>query len=152
MEADFLTLKGDDILRYHSAELDRYLKLKSLGKSSMAALAGAFDHEYCSSMNSQFIINLIETNDHYLNALPAYIEKFKSHAVWSPEISARVLASIATDESAKKSDRIAAAKELNVIYNITIIDEKGNTRAGRSLDDFYADVGIRRTQGNHGAH
>lgn len=152
MEDGFHTLEGEAIIHYHRAALDRYLKLKAIGKSSIAALAGSFGPGYAVSMHAPICIDLIETNDHYLNALPAYIEKFKSHAVWSPEIAARVLASIAMDESAKKSDRIAAAKELNVIYNITIIDEKGNTRAGRSLDDFYADVGIRRTQGNHGAH
>jgi hypothetical protein len=50
------------------------------------------------------------------------------------------LVSIALDESAKKADRMAEIKELNVIYIVTTIDDKGNTRAGRSLADFYADV------------
>ncbi|HEF4727275.1 TPA: hypothetical protein SAP13_004713 [Burkholderia multivorans] len=51
--------------------------------------------------------------------------------------AARVLISIATDESAKRTERIAAAKELNVLYGITIIDEKGNTRrSGVTLDEL----------------
>jgi hypothetical protein len=49
-----------------------------------------------------------------------------------------VLYSIATDETAKRGERIAAAKELNVLFGITIIDDKGNTRAGvMSVEDLF---------------
>jgi hypothetical protein len=134
------TFDNTVIAHYHREALDRYLKLKAIGQSSRAALSGAFGFEYASVMNQQYYIDLIESSDAYTSALPKYVATLKHHAVWSPEISARTLAAIATDQSLKSSDRIAAAKELNVIFNITVVDENGKTKAGRSLADFYSDV------------
>lgn len=126
------------IAHYHRDALDRYLRLKAIGQSSRAALSGAFGFEYASVMNQQYYIDLIESSDAYTSGLPKYVAAMKDHAVWSPEISARTLAAIATDQSLKASDRIAAAKELNVIFDVTVVDENGKTRrGGHTLEDFY---------------
>lgn len=125
------------IAHYHREALDRYLRLKAIGQSSRAALSGAFGFEYASVMNQHYYIDLIESSDAYTSALPKYVAAMKDHAVWSPEISARTLAAIATDQSLKASDRISAAKELNVIYGVTIVDDNGKTRKGSmTLDDL----------------
>lgn len=132
------TFDNDVIAHYHRDALDRYLRLKAIGQSSRAALSGAFGYEYATVMNQQYYIDLIESSDAYTSALPKYVAAMKDHAVWSPEISARTLAAIATDQSLKASDRISAAKELNVIYGVTIVDENGKTRrGGHTLEDFY---------------
>ncbi|WP_179404092.1 hypothetical protein [Burkholderia guangdongensis] len=130
------TFANDVIQRCHGTALNRYIRLKAIGRSSIAALSGAFGADYSMSMNPHVYIDLIETSDAYVNGLPHAIEALKDHSIWNAEISARVLASIATDESAKRSDRIAAAKELNVIYGVTVIDENGKTKAGMTLDDL----------------
>lgn len=142
MAADLITFDNAYIVANHEQALVRYMTLKALGKSSNAALAGAFGWEYAGLMNPYVFINLIETSDAFIKNYPAFVERTKDSDIWSPKISARTLAAIATDQTAKTSDRIAAAKELNVIFNITIVDERGNTRAGRSLADFYADVAM----------
>ena len=138
MTEGFETFKGPALLKYHSDALHLYLTLKALAYPSGAALAGSFGTDYRMSMHYNIYIELIETNETYIKYFPEYVELNKKVKVWSPEISARTLAAIATDPAAKTSDRIIAAKELNVMFDITIVDESGKTKRGaHSLDDFY---------------
>ncbi|KVD15527.1 hypothetical protein [Burkholderia ubonensis] len=129
------TFHRDCIDAYHGAALKRYIQLRALGHKSIAALTGAFGHEYAYVMNPYAFIDLIETSDTYMNGFRRAVEA-STQNLWSDAIAARVLFSIATDETAKRAERIAAAKELNVLFGITVIDEKGNTRRGLSLEDL----------------
>lgn len=130
MVEDIDTFKNEYIAAYHKEALLRYVSLKAEGHTSIAALTGAFGHEYAMTMNPFAYINLIETSDAYKRTLVAAVADKKDNPIWDAEQAARVLFSIATDETAKRAERIAAAKELNVLFGITIIDDKGNTRAG----------------------
>jgi hypothetical protein len=129
--------RGSAFEALHADRLALYVNLKSLGRSSRAALRVAFGDNVASGDQFLSYIDFIEASQFYIDNLPKAIEANKRAVIWSAEISARTLVSIALDESSKKADRLAAIKELNVIYNITIIDDKGNTRAGHSLEDFY---------------
>ncbi|MGC2970446.1 hypothetical protein [Paraburkholderia aspalathi] len=138
MAASTDTFTNDLIAHYHSAALKRYMHLRVIGKTSIAALTGSFGVDYTMAMNPWAYINLIETSDAYLSGLAAAVAAMSDEQLWSAETSARVLYSIATDETAKRGERIQAAKELNVLFGITIIDEKGNTRAGAmSVEDLF---------------
>jgi len=135
--ADPDTFNNEVIAHYHKAALLRYVNLRADGHASIAALTGAFGPEYVMTMNPYTYINLIETSDAYKRTLVAAVAAKKDNPIWDAEQAARVLFSIATDETAKRAERIAAAKELNVLFGITIIDDKGNTRIGHTLADFY---------------
>lgn len=136
MVADIDTFSNEFIAHFHKDALLRYVKLRADGHTSIAALTGAFGHEYAMTMNPFAYINLIETSDAYKRTLVAAVADKKDNPIWDAQQAARVLFSIATDESAKRAERIAAAKELNVLFGITIIDDKGNTRIGHSFADF----------------
>ena len=132
------TFTNELIAHYHGVALKRYIHLRAIGKTSIAALTGSFGVDYTMAMNPWAYIDLIETSDAYLSGLTAAVDNMKDEQLWSAETSARVLYSIATDETAKRGERIAAAKELNVMYGITIVDDKGNTRAGvMSVEDLF---------------
>ena len=130
------TFRNDVIVKHHAEPLARYIHLKANGKTSIAALTGAFGPDYAATMNPFEYINLIETSDAFMHGLPVAVAKMTDSPLWDAEQAARVLFSIATDESAKRAERIAAAKELNVLFGITIIDDKGNTRSRITLDDL----------------
>ncbi|PLZ01961.1 hypothetical protein CY652_13100 [Burkholderia sp. WAC0059] len=128
--ADPDTFRNEVIAHYHNDALLRYVNLRADGHTSIAALVGAFGSDYAMTMHPFIYINLIETSDAYKRTLVAAVAAKKDNPLWDAETSARVLFSIATDETAKRAERIAAAKELNVLFGITIIDDKGNTRRG----------------------
>jgi hypothetical protein len=144
------TFRNDRIETHHAASVQRYIVLRVIGHKAIAALSSAFGPSYAMSMQAHIIIDLIETSDYYMRGFArgaAERDKLDS-PLWNAMAAARVLISIATDETAKRVERIAAAKELNVLYGITIIDEKGNTRLGRgpSVDEL-----LRMTPDANGA-
>lgn len=133
------TFKNDRIEAHHGAAVHRYIVLRVIGHKALAALAYAFGPSYAHSPYAHTIIDLIETSDFYMSGFAsgaAKRDKMDS-PLWNAMAAARVLISIATDESAKRTERIAATKELNVLYGITIIDKDGNTRrSGVTLDEL----------------
>lgn len=130
------TFRNEIIERYHAESLARYIGLKAKGHSSIAALIGAFGHDFARSMNPFEYISYIETSDAYARGYVTAVAAIAT-PLWDAEKATRVLFSIATDETAKRAERIAAAKELNVLFGITIIDDKDNTRRGGvTLDDL----------------
>ncbi|KVG38168.1 hypothetical protein WL29_08200 [Burkholderia ubonensis] len=136
--APFETFRNDRIESHHGAAVHRYIVLRVIGRNALAALASAFGPSYAHSPYAHTIIDLIETSDFYMNGFArgaAQRDKMDS-PLWNAMSAARVLISIATDETAKRAERIAAAKELNVLYGITIIDDKGNTRRSMTLDEL----------------
>ncbi|XAO36781.1 hypothetical protein WP1_142 [Pseudomonas phage WP1] len=48
------------------------------------------------------------------------------------------LLQVVRDPTVKDSSRLPAIKELNVLAEITFVDEPGRTRVGRGLAGFYA--------------
>lgn len=62
--------------------------------------------------------------------------------LWNDKVAVHEILSIARDPMAKHSTRLSAMKELNVLAGITVTDDKGNTKRGMSLDEFYKDHGL----------
>ncbi|WP_322040804.1 hypothetical protein [Burkholderia diffusa] len=136
--APFDTFRNDRIEAHHAAAVHRYIVLRVIGHKAIAALASAFGPSYAFSMHAHTIIDLIETSDYYMRGFArgaAERDKMDS-PLWNAMAAARVLISIATDETAKRTERIAAARDLNVLYGIAIIDEKGNMRRGPSYEEL----------------
>jgi hypothetical protein len=80
----------------------------------------------------------------YLEGTDWYIEEFEkrlaaktAHELWPANTAINRLLQRIEDPAEKGAVRVMAIKELNVLTGVTVIDEKGNTRAGRSLEDFY---------------
>lgn len=64
------------------------------------------------------------------------------HAIWH-------WLSLLNNPFVKETVRAKAIDSLQVIYGITVVDEAGNTKVTRSLDDFYRDEGeSRETESN----
>lgn len=138
IELNLSTIKEDIACGLLDAPLSEYMKLRAIGRDSLAALTVAFGANHVMSGNSHILIDFIEGSDKYIEGMPAALERMKHVTIWSPAISARNLVAIANG-AAKASDRMNAIKELNVIYGVTIIDENGKTKSGgMTLKDFWA--------------
>ncbi|MEM5370284.1 hypothetical protein V4C53_30180 [Paraburkholderia azotifigens] len=152
VETDLTLFANDQIELHCGKELERYMRLKALGKSSHAALIGSFGPMFANhNMWPQFV-DLIETSDVYMERLPKHIEAQRGNSVWNAEISARALVAVVNDQGSKHSERINAIKELNVMFNITIVDENGKTRSSLSFDDVLRLAAEKRTAAGSKVH
>jgi hypothetical protein len=138
IDINLSTLKEEIAEGYLDGPLKEYMDLKAIGRDSFAALTVAFGTAAAMSGTSQIFIAIIEGSQKYIEGTPAALERMKHVTIWDAQIAARHLYAIAST-AAKASERLAAARELNVIYGITTVDEQGRTRrgGGMTLADFY---------------
>lgn len=118
---------------------ERFVELRAHGYSSRTAFIRSFGADnYGESPQAGYQRTQdIESSEWYCAAFELKLKELKANDLWNEKESIHQLLSIVRSEMAKDSVRLNAVKELNVLCGITIIDENGKTKAGRSLDDFY---------------
>lgn len=121
---------------------DEIIELRVRGISQFVAYRMVLGDEYNDNM-AQARIYSIEMNPYYKREFNRVLEATPVHEMWNPKVAVHELLSLVRDRFAKESARMSAIKELNVIANITIVDESGKTKAGRNLADFYATEGAK---------
>lgn len=118
-----------------------YVELKIQGYASGHCLRSVFGLEYLADGLHHERIYALERNPEYKRLFNHELKNVKPSTLWSPQVSINELLQLIRSPFVKDAARLAAIKELNVMYNIVVVDEKGNTKAGRSLDDFYTREG-----------
>ena len=126
---------------------EAYVELRVLGHSQRDAFIRVFGEDNLEGEIQQQHKRLaaIERTPWFLKAFDDQLNSIDVKKLWSPKKSAHHLLTLVHDIFAKDSVRLNAIKELNVLAGITIVDESGKTRAGRSLADFYAQNGTGKT-------
>jgi hypothetical protein len=119
---------------------DQFIHLRISGTSAYVAYRMIMGEEYNDNFMQARIWSL-EMNSYYQTEFKRQLALAKLSDMWNPKTSAFELLQIVRDPFAKHSARMSAIKELNVIADITIVDESGRTKAGRKLADFYAEEG-----------
>jgi hypothetical protein len=79
----------------------------------------------------------LEGNAVYVREFERLLDEIPLDRLWSPRIATYELLNIVRS-GAKESVAVTAIKELNVLFEITTVDESGRTTVGRRLSDFYA--------------
>ncbi|AWD92473.1 hypothetical protein [Xanthomonas phage Carpasina] len=125
----------------HDTEYNRYTELRVHGFHSSVAFRQAFPLEMSEGSLGIGRMLAVEFNPYVVSRLRDRLAEVKPQDLWNPNIAVHEIISLARDPFAKEASRIAAMKELNVMLSITIVDENGKTRSGRSLEDFYRDSG-----------
>lgn len=120
------------------AAFTAYVDLKIQGYASGHCLRQVFGNAYVSDGQHGERIYAMERNPEYQRIFKFRLTNVKASDLWSPQVSINELLQMVRSPFVKDAARLAAIKELNVMYNITVMDDKGNTKPGRSLDDFYA--------------
>ncbi|WP_456282499.1 hypothetical protein M1D55_14935 [Cupriavidus sp. JZ107] len=113
-----------------------YVTYRVHGYSAQLAFLRVFGQENALH-NGHLKIQEIEHNPWVRESLKRRLHEAKNSGLWNEKIATWELLAILRDPAAKHSTRIAAVKELNILHSITIVDEKGNTGRGMSLDEFY---------------
>lgn len=127
---------------------DKYIKLRVHGMHSHFAFKNVFPLEWVGGSNGPDRVNAVEFNPYVISKLRDSIALANPAELWNPRISVHEMLCLARDPFAKDSSRLGAMKELNVMLNITVVDENGKTKAGRSLDDFYNDLAAQQASAN----
>jgi hypothetical protein len=129
----------ETFLQLNITFVDRYASLRVRAVNSLAAFRRVFGNVNCD--NQMYArIQCLEASDTYNDLFDAKLKVIPLDEILSARKALHSYVDIAANPMAKDSAKIAALKEAAVLANITIIDEKGNSRRGRSLDDFYAAV------------
>lgn len=115
---------------------NEYVTYRVHGYHAQVAFRRVFGDENMGH-NSHMKIEEIEHNPWVRSEIARRLAQVKQSELWNERVAIHELLSIARDVYAKDSTRLNAVKELNVLYGITITDEKGVTRRGMNLDEFY---------------
>jgi len=116
---------------------DLYIEYRVRGYHPHVAFRRVFGSDYMDS-NAPQRIEMTEHNPYYRERFKERLKEIKIEELWETKTSIHELLSMARNPFAKDTTRLNAMKELNVLVGITVVDESGKTRAGRSLADFYS--------------
>jgi ASC-1-like (ASCH) protein len=116
--------------------IKKYIEYRVHGYHPHVAFRRVFGEENMCSQ-SHVSIELLEHNEYYKEHFERRLKEIKIEDLWNTKTSIHELLSMTRNVFAKDTTRLNAMKELNVLVGITVVDENGKTKAGRSLDDFY---------------
>jgi hypothetical protein len=136
----------EQFLTSHLDLLLDYVGYRVQGMFSSDAFRRVFGKE-CSegTQAHERLINLEHTSL-YRNVFRNALDTAKVGDLWNTKTSIHELLSLVRNPYAKDATRLQAAKELNVLVGITVVDENGKTKAGSSLNDFYAKEGMTEVE------
>ncbi|USN16368.1 hypothetical protein PLUTO_00520 [Luteibacter phage vB_LflM-Pluto] len=132
-------LRDESFARYNQVWFDEYVMLRLHGEMSTRAFLKVFPPEWDVGGKAFVYAQAVEFNPYVVSTLRDAIAAADPKTLWNPKLAIHALVEISRDLSEKGTVRLGAMKELNVLCEITVIDENGKTRAGRSLSDFYRD-------------
>jgi hypothetical protein len=131
--------REDDFIRMYRPLVSRYLDMRVLGMERESAFLQCFGTDYY----DQHLIRRIEAlegNEAFQNELGKRLDAKTPEQMFDLKKAIWNWMSIINSNSARDSSKVAAIKELQVLYGLTVIDANGNTRAGKTLADFYKET------------
>lgn len=135
-----------DFARDNFVVFNRYIELRLHGVYSVTAFRRSFPPQYAGDHSLMLrMADAVEFNPYVISKLRDRISEVPATDLWNAKIAIHEFVSLARDPTAKDTARLGAMKELNILCQITVIDENGKTRLGSSLDDFYRDVDSKKS-------
>lgn len=131
--------RTESFAKMHKKLFQKYAVARVEGYSRFVSLRMVFGEDFVGPSSMQYCY-AIEANAYFKWCYQRVIDHIELTKVWNPKVAVVALKQIVMDENNKEATRLAAIKELNVLSEITFVDDKGNTRAVRGIDSFYADA------------
>jgi hypothetical protein len=128
--------EDDDFAIVNRKLFDQYVEYRIHGYHSSRAFGRVFGEDNQDG-HTHLRIECLEHSTYYRTKFAQRLKDIKNDDLWGAKKSLNGLLSIARDPFAKDAVRLNAIKELNVMMGITVVDENGKTKAGRTLSDFY---------------
>lgn len=134
-----------DFLANNKVGFDIYIGHRIDGHSGYRAMRMTFGDAFITDNQGMARVFAIERNPYYAEEFARRLQATKVEQFWNPKMALHSLITIVQDPMAKHTAILGAIKELNVLTNLTIVDEAGKTKPGRNLDDFYKSEGKEAT-------
>lgn len=120
---------------------DRYIELRVHGYPSHQAFLRVFGADYWEGPQQGYQrLEAMEGTSYYQDQFKKLLKSIQVSELWDVKKAINALLETYRNPMERGSTRLNAQKELNIMCGIVVIDENGKTRAGKSLDDFYAQV------------
>lgn len=128
----------DSFIAKYRHLVSRYLDMRVMGAERSSAFLQCFGTDYYDQhLNNR--IEALEGNEHFQIEFAKRLKDKPFDAIFDLKRAVHSWISIIASPDTRDSSRVSALKELQVLYGMTVIDENGNTKAGKSLQDFYRD-------------
>ncbi|MBC8640183.1 hypothetical protein IAG25_25460 [Caballeronia sp. EK] len=120
---------------------DAFIELIIEGVPRDLAIIDAFQMiKYSANIgNADALAMAAQCNPYVKTRLAARLKDAKPTDLWSEKKAINHLLAILKSEKTRGADKIAAIDRLNVLLDITVIDEAGRTKKVPTLDDLYPD-------------
>ncbi|GAB3629272.1 hypothetical protein PTE30175_05205 [Pandoraea terrae] len=130
--------ESDAMRTLHQEQFDKFVEFRIRGISSNVAFAKAFPRYSRPGdlRNAMERVTYLESTDWYIDEFEKRLAAKTAQELWPVNTAINRLLQRVEDPAEKGSTRVLAIKELNVLTGITV-EEGGQTKAGRSLEDFY---------------
>ena len=148
----------DGFVDYFSEACDTYISARISGTPKKAAFMIAFGPGQYSDVHFVTRMMHLEANPKLRKLMLTRLENVKISDLWNEKISVTFMVALLNDDSVRDTVKAAITKELNVLAEITITNEHGDTvKAGSHLDDFYqardaAILEARKDKGGSSVH
>lgn len=122
------------------AYFKEYITYRLHGYNAHVAFRRVFGQEELAT-NGHLKVEEIEHNPWVRKKLAQLVKATAVSTLWDDKVAVHELLNMARNPFFKEQVRLGAIKELNVLTGVTVIDEKGVTRKGMSLKDYYGSNG-----------
>lgn len=147
MERPIDEFADEEFIALNQPHFDKYVEMRVHGHSAQTSFMRIFGAAHWPGPQQGHVrLDAIESTEYFKNQFAKRLEEVKIHELWDTKKSLHELLNLVRGDYIKDATRLAAAKELNVLVGITIVDENGKTKAGRSLADFYANQEVKAPQ------
>lgn len=126
----------EDFARVHQSLYVKYIQYRLHGYHPQIAFRRVFG-DAATNHNFHVKAEAMESNPVVIHNLRIAIRDTNTAELWDEKIAIHDLLEMARNVYEKGNVRLAAMKELNVLCGITVTDEKGNTKRGMTLDEYY---------------
>ena len=116
--------------------VSEYADYRVMGWNPERAFTRVFGTDYA-DLYLYARIEALEHNMVYRKVFAAKFGAMELDKMWDAKTSAWELMSVVNNPFTKCSTRLAAIKELNVLFGIVMVDKDGNTRPGSDWTAFY---------------
>jgi hypothetical protein len=145
MAEEYDALPPSEFGRYEFAvdnrpHYDNYVEYRLHGVDKTTAFRKSFPRMYWDDYRkTPTYADEVEFNLYTVRRLAQRVSEIEPSQLWNPKIAMHEMLSVVRDPTAQTSAKVRAMESLNLLSGITFVDDKGKTRLGSSLDDFYRD-------------
>lgn len=135
---DFAT---DDFIELNKPYFDAYIKLRVHGYPKQEAFVRVFGADNWGGQQQGYNrTSAMEATQYFIEQFDAVLKATPTDELWNAKLAIHGYLETSRDPMNRDTVRLAAKKELSILTGIVVVDENGKTKAGRSLEDFYASV------------